>query len=115
MVELPQPEAGDSHFTYNTERYWVGCTIIKRKNLPNLLKDDLQLCLWDMLNDRDEESDESNEWIVNRGGLTRVNITTFERFLVMEKQPRDLIQTSRTPSLSADINYTRVLSRAFKR
>ena len=43
---------------------------------------------------------------MNRGGLTRANNITFEIFLVMEKQLIKLIQTSRTPSLSADINHT---------
>ena len=88
----------------------MGCESIKEKLAKSAhpLKDDLQLCLCDLLDDGDEESDESKEWleIVNRGGLTRVNNSTFELFVVMEKQLRKLIQASRTPSLSADINHT---------
>ena len=44
------------------------------------------LCLLDLLDDGDKESGESAEWIqlINRGGLTLVNNTTFEVFVAME-------------------------------
>ena len=44
----------------------------------------------DLLDDGDEDSDESTDWLnlVNRGGLTQVNNTTYELFLAMEHELR---------------------------
>ena len=44
----------------------------------------------DLLDDGDEESGECTDWVelVNRGGLTLVNNTTFESFLAMEYELR---------------------------
>ena len=52
----------------------------KLKKSTHPLRDDIQLCLLDLLDDGDEESGESTEWIqlIDRGGLTLVNNTTFE-------------------------------------
>lgn len=64
-----------------------------KKKLPKSahpLKEDIQLCILDLLDDGDEEKDESQDWIqlADRGGLTRVNNTTFEVFVAMEYELR---------------------------
>ncbi len=52
------------------------------------LKDDILLCIYDLLDDGDEVDDESQDWIhsVNRGGLTLVNNATFDVFLAIEDE-----------------------------
>ena len=53
------------------------------------LKNDLQLCLLDLLDDGDEEcSDESKDWIklINCGGLALINDITFQLFQAMEHE-----------------------------
>ena len=65
-MESPQPEARDS-FTYeetNAIRYAAGWVTTAQRKLPKSshpLKEDLQLCLLDLLDDGDEGSDESKE------------------------------------------------------
>ncbi len=45
----------------------------------NLLTRELQLCLWDLLDD-EKEGGTADDW-VDAGGLTRVNEVTFQVFL----------------------------------
>lgn len=113
VVESPQAKARDS-FTYeetNVIRYaagWVARALKKKlAKSAHPLKEEFQLCLWDLLDDGDEGSDESKEWLefVNRGGLSRVNNITFELFLAMEKQLRELIHAGQIPSIS-NVNHT---------
>ena len=49
------------------------------------LKDHLQLCLFDLLDEGDDSVSASSAWVdeVNRGGLTKVKNTTFNLFLAM--------------------------------
>ena len=56
----------------------------KKVNPSDPLREDILLCLLDLLDDVDE-NEESTEWIqlINRGSLTLVN-TTFEVFVAME-------------------------------
>ena len=70
------------------------------------LKEDLQLCLLDLLDDGDEESNESQDWIasINRGGLTRINHNTFELFLAMEHELRKHLSMSQAPNLSDHVH-----------
>ena len=72
------------------------------QNQHTPLKEDLQLCLLDLLDDGDEESNESQDWIasINRGGLTRINHNTFELFLAMEHELRKHLSMSQAPNLS---------------
>lgn len=65
------------------------------------LKDDIQLCLFDLLDDGDEEANDSQDWVqlINRGGLTRVNHTTFEMFVAMEYELRKHIHRGQTLNL----------------
>ena len=75
-------------------RYAAGCVLRmlkkKLKKSTHPLREDIQLCLLDLLDDGDEEGGESNEWVqlINRGGLTLVNNTTFELFVAMEYELR---------------------------
>ena len=60
-----------------------------RKKLPkslHLLRINVLLCIGDLLDDQDD----SHDWVelVNRGGLTRVNNTTFDMFLAIELELR---------------------------
>ena len=76
---------------------WVARALQKKlKRSANPLKDDLSLCIVDLLDDADDSPQESNEWVeaVDRGGLTRVNNITFELFWTMEKTLRDIMSTS---------------------
>lgn len=67
---------------------------LKRKLLKSShpLKNDLLLCLLDLLDDGDDEyiDDEATQWIdlIDRGGLTRVNGLTLEVFVCMENELR---------------------------
>ena len=65
---------------------------LKKKLLKSAhpLKEDIQLCILDLLDDGDEDDNESKDWvsIINRGGLTKVNNTTYELFVSMEYELR---------------------------
>ena len=78
----------------NAIRYAAGYVprALKKKLTKSAhLKEDLQLCVLDLLDDGDEESNESQDWIVsiNRRGLTHINHNTFELFLAMEHKLRN--------------------------
>ena len=76
----------------NAIRYAAGYVprALKKKltKSPHPLKEDLQVCLLDLLDDGHKESNESQDWIalINRGGLTRINHNTFQLFLAMEHE-----------------------------
>lgn len=77
-----------------------------QKKLPKSthpLKEDLQLCLLDLLDDGDEDDDASTDWLdlVNRGGLTKVNNMTYELFLAMELELRRHLATAQ-PTVLGD-------------
>ena len=84
----------------NAIRYAAGYVprALKKKltKSAHTLKEDLQLCFLDLLDDGDEESNESQDWIasINCGGLTRINHNTFELFLAMEHEPRKHLSMS---------------------
>jgi len=65
------------------------------------LKEDLQLCVLDLLDDGDEEASGSQDWVdlIDRGGLTCVNNTTFEVFLAMECELRRHLCTDKVPNI----------------
>ena len=69
------------------------------------LKEDLQLCLLDLLDDGDEESDESQDWIasINRGGLTCIN-NTFELFHAKEHELHKHLSMSQAPNLADHVH-----------
>ena len=63
------------------------------KTSSHPLREDIILCIYDLLDDGDEEDDESQDWVhmVNRGGLTLVNNATFDFFLAMEKEVKRVL------------------------
>ena len=69
------------------------------------LSKDLKLCLLDLLDDGDEDTDDTKAWVdlVNRGGLTRVNDLTFEAFLAMEQEVRKHLTKDKVPRLGDDV------------
>ena len=82
--------------------------ILKKKLLKSAhpLKEDLQLCLLDLLDDGDEDSNESQDWVelINRGGLTRVNNNTFEVFVAMEYALCRHLNVDQAPNLTDHVN-----------
>ena len=64
------------------------------------LKDELTLCLLDLLDDGDEEHDSSCDWIqlIDRGGLTHVNNVTYDAFLSMELELRKHLRREQPPN-----------------
>ena len=71
------------------------------------LKEDLQLCLLDLLDDGDEDANESKDWVnlINRGGLTRINNNTFELFQAMEYELRQHLSINQVPSFGDHVNH----------
>ena len=65
------------------------------------MKEDIQLCILDLLDDGDEDQSDSQDWLqlIDRGGLTRVNNTTFEMFVAMEYELRRHIHQRQLPNL----------------
>ena len=112
--ETPQHKETSFDPTYeelNGIRYaagWVARALQKKlKKSAHPLKDDISLCIVDILDDKDDCPQESNEWVkaVDRGGLTRVNNITYELFWTMEKTLRDIMSTtpvSRIPERCID-------------
>ena len=94
-----------SHQEMNALRYAAGyvprALRKKLKKSANPCKDQLLLCLYDLVDDGDEGHTYTEEWLdlVVRGGLTRVNEMTFQAFLAMELEP-EIILTHNTPQTS---------------
>ncbi len=84
----------------NALRYAAGYVprslLKKLKKSANLLKEELQLCIWDLLDD-EKEGGTANDWVdaIDRGGLTRVNEMTFQVFLAMELELRKHLTVKR--------------------
>lgn len=78
----------------NTLRYAAGyiprALQKKLKKSAHPLKDELQLCLLDLLNDGEEEEGTAEKWLnlVDRGGLKHINESTFQAVLAMELELR---------------------------
>lgn len=75
----------------------------KLKKSTHKLKEDLKLCIFDLLDDGDENMDSSKDWIkaIDRGGLTHVNNATFDVFFAIEHEIRSrLFDRSVPPDLS---------------
>ena len=79
----------------NALRYAAGYIpqVLKKKLSKSFhsLKEDVQLCLFDLLDDGDEETKQDWVQLINQGGLTHVNNTTFEMFVAMEYELRQHI------------------------
>ena len=73
---------------------------IKKSKHP--LREDIQLCLLHLLDDGDEETDKSQDWVnlINRGGLILVNNATFEVFVAIEYELRKHIHHGQAQSLA---------------
>ena len=91
----------------NALRYAAGYVprVLKKKllKLAHPLKEDLQLCLLDLLDDGDEES---QDWVelINCGGLSRVNNNTFEVFVAVEYALRRHLNVDQAPNLTDHVN-----------
>lgn len=89
----------------NALRYVAG--YIPRAVKKNLLKSKhplkraLLLCLYDLLDDGDEDHDDSCQWIdlIDRGGLTNVNMATYDVFVCIELEVRKRLAAPQLPNL----------------
>ncbi len=65
------------------------------------LKSDIQLCIFDLLDEGCEDEDGSQNWVhaIDRGGLTRVNNITYEVFVAMEIKLRKHISSFIPPNV----------------
>ena len=102
------PATSSTPLTYeetNALRYAAGYVprLLKKKlkKSKHPLREDMQLCLLDLLDDGDEETDESQDWVylINRGGLILVNNATFEVFVAIEYELRKHIHHGQSPNL----------------
>ena len=57
------------------------------------LKEDITLCIHDLIDEGEEEDDETQDWVhaINRGGLTLVNNATYDVFLAIEGEVRKIL------------------------
>ena len=64
------------------------------------LKNDLLLCLFDLLDEGDDNDHESKRWVesINRGGLTRVNNGAYDVFVAMECEIRGHLSGFQLPN-----------------
>ena len=65
------------------------------------LKNDLLLCLFDLLDEGDDADHDSKRWVesINRGGLTRVNNSTYNVLVSMESEIRNHLSGFQLPNL----------------
>ena len=72
----------------------------KLKKSAHPLKDELQLCLLDLLDDGDEEGGTAEEWLnlVDRGSLKHVNESTFQVMVAMELELWKHLQSQKPPN-----------------
>ena len=65
------------------------------------LKNDLPLCLFDLLDEGDDTDHDSKRWVesINHGGLTRVNNSTYDVFVSMESEIRNHLSGFQQPNL----------------
>ena len=78
----------------------------KLKKSTHKLKNDILLCIYDLLDDGDEVDDSTQDWIkcINRGGLIIVNNATFDVFLSIESELRArLYHDAMPPALSEEV------------
>ena len=72
----------------------------KLKKSAHPLKDQLQLCLLDLLDDGDEEGGTAEEWLnlIDRGSLKHINESTFQVMVAMELELRKHLQSQKPPN-----------------
>ena len=77
----------------------------KLRKSANPLKEQLLLCLLDLLDDGDEVHSDTEEWLdlIDRGGLTRVNDVAFQAFLAMELELRKHLHLCPTPNFKTHV------------
>ena len=71
------------------------------------LKEELQLCLMDLLSDGEEEEGTAEEWLnlIDRGGLKHISEGTFQAMLAMELELRKHLQPQQPPNLHKWVYY----------
>ena len=93
----------------NALRYAAGyiprALLKKLKKSAHPLKDELQLCLLDLLDDGDEEGGTAEEWVnlIDRGGLKCINESTFQVMVAMELELRKHLQPQESPNFVRDV------------
>lgn len=98
-----------SYKDMNALRYFAGYIprMLRKRLLTSThpLKDDIVLCIYDLLDDGDENYQESQDWVhcVNRGGLTLVNNATFDVFVAIEEEVKKRLDEELTDKLKKEI------------
>ena len=98
-----------SYEEVNGLRYLAGYIpkLIRKKLITSThpLKDDILLCIYDILDEGDEDEDESQDWVktINRGGLTLVNNVTFDVFLAIEQEVRKILRCGTAVELTDEV------------
>lgn len=88
-TQLPMAEL--TYEETNAVRYAAGYVVksLQKKALKSThaQKDDIQLCLSQLMQAEDEPKDDSQDWIqsIDRGGLCHVNNDVYELFLALER------------------------------
>ena len=69
------------------------------------LKEELQLCMLDLLDDGDEENGTADDWLnlIDRGGLKHVNEGTFQAILAMELELRKHLRPQQPPNFVHEV------------
>ena len=67
-------------------------------------RDDIQLCLSQLMQAEDEAEDDSKDWIqlIDRGGLCHVNNNVYEFFLALEKELRKHISLEKLSDMTPE-------------
>ena len=101
----------DCHLSYedkNAVRYAAGyvprALAKKLRKSAHPLKEELTLCLFELVDDADDSHDESQDWVnmIDRGGLKHVNNTTYMVFASMELVVRRYIQPKMPANFKQD-------------
>ena len=101
-TDLPKPLTLEETFGLRYAAGYIPRSLRKKiTKSKHPLKSDLLLCLFDLLDEGDDADHDSKRWVesINRGGLTRVNNSTYNVFVSMESEIRNHLSGFQLPNL----------------